>query len=446
MKNINLSNNKFCIDSRDIKKNSIFICLKGKKTNGHNFVKKNIKKNCKFIINKKFKLEKKFNIYKKKLIRTNSPLKTLTLLARLKRKNLKGILFGITGSCGKTTVKEMLHFFLSSYSTTYKSPKSFNNKIGLPLSILNQPTNSSYNFYELGMNRLGEIDFLSKILKPYIGIITNIAPAHIGPLKSLKNIFKAKSEIIKNIDKFGYIILNSDCKYFNKLKKVAIKHKIKIISFGIHNKADIKFKKIVKNKCYIEEDNKIIDFDVKDKSEIFISNILIVFSVLNILKLNKNKILKKISQFSNIKGRGNLIKLKIKNKKIAIVDDSYNSNPLSVKQSINRFSALNITKYKNKYIFLGDMLELGNLSNKFHYDLAKYINQTSVKKVYCVGTKTNITFKNLKFEKRGIYFPNITALDNSLDDLFVDNAIYLFKGSNGTGLNKILSKRIYNVK
>ena len=92
------------------------------------------------------------------------------------------------------------------------------------------------------------------------------------------------------------------------------------------------------------------------------------------------------------------------------------------------------------------MLELGNLSNKFHYDLAKYINQTSVKKVYCVGTKTNITFKNLKFEKRGIYFPNITALDNSLDDLFVDNAIYLFKGSNGTGLNKILSKRIYNVK
>ena len=446
MKNINLSNNKFCIDSRDIGKNSIFVCLKGKKTNGHNFVRQNIKKNCKFIINKKFKLGKKFNIYKKKLIRTNSPLKTLTLLARLKRKKLKGILLGITGSCGKTTVKEMLYFFLSSYSTTYKSPKSFNNKIGLPLSILNQPANSSYNFYELGMNKLGEIDFLSKILKPYIGIITNIAPAHIGPLKSLKNIFKAKSEIIKNIEKFGYIILNADCKYFNELKKVAKKNKIKIVSFGIHNNADIKFKKIIKNRCYIEENNKIINFDVKDKSEIFISNILIVFSVLNILKFNKKKMLKKISKFSNIKGRGNIVKIKIKKKKIAIIDDSYNSNPHSVKQSINRFSTLNITRYKNKYIFLGDMLELGNLSYKFHCDLAKYINQTSVKKVYCVGTKTKLTFKNLKFEKRGIYFPNITSLDKSLDDLFVDNAIYLFKGSNGTGLNKILSKRIYNVK
>ena len=95
-------------------------------------------------------------------------------------------MIGITGSCGKTTVKEMLFFFLSRFANTYKSPKSYNNNIGLPLSILNQPITSKYGVYELGMNKIGEINYLSKILKPQVGIITNIAPAHIGKLKKFK--------------------------------------------------------------------------------------------------------------------------------------------------------------------------------------------------------------------------------------------------------------------
>ena len=115
--------------------------------------------------------------------------------------------------------KRNVIFFLSRFANTYKSPKSYNNNIGLPLSILNQPITSKYGVYELGMNKIGEINYLSKILKPQVGIITNIAPAHIGKLKSLNNIFKAKSELIANIQKGGHIILNSDCKYFEKLKK-----------------------------------------------------------------------------------------------------------------------------------------------------------------------------------------------------------------------------------
>ena len=210
-----INNIKFCIDSRELKRSNTFFCLKGKKTDGHNFVNKNIKKNCKFYVKNKFKLRKENRRFEYKLIRTSSPLKSLNSLARLRRDYLSSLMIGITGSCGKTTVKEMLYFFLSHFANSYKSPKSYNNKIGLPLSILNQPISSKYSVYELGMNKTGEINYLSAILKPQVGIITNIAPAHIGKLKSLNNIFKAKSELIANIQKGGHIILNSDCKSDN---------------------------------------------------------------------------------------------------------------------------------------------------------------------------------------------------------------------------------------
>ena len=196
-----MNNIKFCIDSRELKRSNIFFCLKGKKTDRHNFVNKHIKKNCKFYVKNKFKLSKENRCFEYKLIRTSSPLKSLNSLARLRRDYLSNLIIGITGSCGKTTVKEMLYFFLSQFAYSYKSPKSYNNNIGLPLSILNQPISSKYSVYELGMNKIGEINYLSSILKPQVGIITNIAPAHIGKLKSLNNIFKAKSELIANIQK-----------------------------------------------------------------------------------------------------------------------------------------------------------------------------------------------------------------------------------------------------
>ncbi len=450
MNNINfnkIKNINFCIDSREFKKSNIFFCLKGKNTDGHKFVDKHIKKNCKFYVKNKFKLKKENKKFERKLIRTPSPLKSLNSLARLKRNHLSNLIIGITGSCGKTTVKEMLYFFLSYFAKSYKSPKSYNNNIGLPLSILNQPLTSKYSVYELGMNKMGEIDYLSKLLKPQVGIITNIAPAHIGKLKNLNNIFRAKSELIRNINKGGHIILNSDCIYFKKLKKIAIHNKVKIITFGLEKKkSDYYLLKFVNGYCYIKCKKKIIKFRLKNFSIPHIYNILIVLAVTNLLNLNIKKITKKFNNFKEIKGRGNLVKVKNKNKKFTIIDDSYNSNPLSLKHSIQRLNTMDNNRFKNKVIILGEMLELGKHSKKYHLELSKIINKSNIKKVHCIGNKTKITHENLFQKKRGNFFKNINEFDNNLDKLFVDKYLYLFKGSNGTGLNKILSKRIYNAK
>lgn len=441
-----MNNIKFCIDSRELKRSNIFFCLKGKKTDGHNFVNKHIKKNCKFYVKNKFKLSKENRCFEHKLIRTSSPLKSLNSLARLRRDYLSNLIIGITGSCGKTTVKEMLYFFLSQFAYSYKSPKSYNNNIGLPLSILNQPISSKYSVYELGMNKIGEINYLSSILKPQVGIITNIAPAHIGKLRSLNNIFKAKSELIANIQKGGHIILNSDCKYFNKLKKIAKKNKLKIITFGLEKKSDYYLKEFHNGYCYVKCNKNIVKFRLRNFSTAYIYNILIVLAVISLLNLNVKKIIKKFNNFKEIKGRGNLVKVRNKNKKFMIIDDSYNSNPLSLKHSIQRLNIMDDQKFKNKIIILSEMLELGKHSNKYHLEISRIINKSTIKKVHCIGSKTRITLKNLLKKKRGKFFKNINEFENNLDKLFVDKYLYLFKGSNSTGLNKVLSKRIYNVK
>ena len=213
---------KFYIDSRLVKENSVFLCIKGPNNDGHKYAKLILDRFKRTII-----ICEKNSIYLKKLknsnrvIFCNSTKDFLINLARIKRYLLSSKNFiGITGSSGKTSLKDLLFTVLNKYKKSYKSQKSFNNNIGLPYTLVNQNIKSEFNIYELGMNNFGEIDYLSNILKPNLAIITNIGEAHLGNLGSVKNIAKAKAEIIKNITKKGTIILNNDCKFFDQLKKI----------------------------------------------------------------------------------------------------------------------------------------------------------------------------------------------------------------------------------
>ena len=142
----------------------------------------------------------------------------------------------ITGSSGKTTLKKILGETLKKFTATTFSQKSFNNKYGVPISILNINKNTKFGVFEIGMDKKGEINKLSKIVKPQVGVITNIGHAHIKNFKNIKNIAKKKSEIIDNIQRNGVVILNSDDEFFEYLSNKAKKNNQKIISFGKSNK------------------------------------------------------------------------------------------------------------------------------------------------------------------------------------------------------------------
>jgi murE/murF fusion protein len=243
LKNFNLNN--ICINSKELKKNDIFFAIKGKNNDGYDFIGEVIKKKASLVVT--HKINKRFNL--KKQIKVNDTLIFLTMCSQLLRNNVNSKIIAITGSCGKTTLKDFIGEILSKFYKVYYSPKSFNNKYGVPLSLFNLNPNHKFGIFEIGMDKKGEIDQLSKIVQPDVGIITNINFAHAKNFKNLKGIAEAKSEIINNIKKNGSIILNADDKFFEFHRKLAIKNGLKIISFGIKNKsANIKFLKISKIK------------------------------------------------------------------------------------------------------------------------------------------------------------------------------------------------------
>ena len=424
------------INSKEINQNDIFFAIKGKKHDGRKFTNEAIKRKSSLVITEKVNK----NLPLKKQLIVKDTLNFLTDCALHYRNNINTSIIGITGSCGKTTLKELLGNSISKIATTYFSPKSFNNKYGVPLSILNLKQYKKFGIFEVGMDRKGEIDYLSKILKPNIGIITNISYAHSKNFKNIKGIAEAKSEIINNIKSGGSIILNEDDKFFNFLKTKALKKNLKIFSFSLKNKKSyanlLKVVKINKKfKIYFKVGNKVDFYYSYNKSKNHIQNLLatlIVFSLFfEIKKISKYIFL----NFKFPEGRGDISKLKFKDKIINYVDESYNSNPLSLKIALINFSNLSV-KNNFKHVLLGDMLELGKNSNYHHRSMTKIINKLKIDKVHVYGKYIKKTYEGLKRNKKGLVLNSFYEINKLINKTLSNNDYLMVKGSNSTGLHK----------
>ena len=420
------------INSKNIKKGNLFIAIKGKKKDGHNYVKEALKKGANYcVVAKNVKTLKK-----KKFIRCSNTKVFLNKLAFLKRCLTKAIIIGVTGSSGKTTLKTLLGQTLNNFGSTYFSPKSYNNHYGVPLSLSNIEYNHDYGVFEIGMSKSGEINKLSKLVKPNIGIITNVAQAHIENFKNIKGIAKAKSEIIRNINRGGFIVLNRDDNFFKYFRNISKNKGLKILSFGKSVDSDICLISNNKNILKIKVYNQILFLKIKNNNITNIYNILACIAVVKILKLDLNKV-KKIFQTSlSLSGRGKIHNVKRYKTQFRLIDESYNANPLSVKNAIINLSNMKAKNCK-KYILLGDMLELGNKSDFYHKNLSKIINNTDIDKVFVYGDKILKTYKYTLKKKQG----NILQYKNDFDEIFPEiikrNDYLMIKGSNETGLSKL---------
>ena len=424
------------IDTRLLKKGNLFLTINGKKRNGIEFISKAIKKGAKCIISKK-----KIKKFKNKSIRVTDEIKFLNAFAFKKRDKTKAKIIAITGSAGKTSLKNLIQDLLQNFSNTFCSPKSYNNHLGVPLSLSQLNTSHEFGVFEVGMSKPGEINKLSKMIRPHIGIITNIGEAHIENFKNLKGIADAKGELINNISKNGTIILNRDDKFFNYLKRKAIIKNLKIISFGKDKKSDVCLYNLAKNKfgykLIIKIKEKFLKFEVKNLN---IYNVLSSITLLEVLNLNFDKILKYYKTYQPSDGRGKIHSINRYNRNFKLIDESYNANPLSVKSAIQNFDSIKKDNFK-KYLILGDMLELGKRSEILHKDMSKVINNSDIDKVFIKGEKTLETYKKIKKQKRGNIFQIEEDIDFTLNNIIANNDYLMIKGSNATGLN-ILSKKI----
>jgi len=428
------------INSKNVKKENLFVAIKGKNYDGHIFVKEALKKKANYCV-----VQKKINkINKKKLIKYPNTLNFLNKLAVLKRSYTNTKVIAVTGSSGKTTLKTLLGKILNEYGKTFFSQKSYNNHIGVPLSLCNLEHDHKYGIFEIGMSNAGEIRKLSSLVKPNIAIITNIGEAHIENFDNPNGIAKAKSEIIENIHKGGYLILNRDDRYFNYFSKLAKKRKINILSFGKSNKSNAR---LIENKFY--KDYNRLHFRVLDKNiyvkikkfnPLIIFNALFALLTLYVLKLDLTKIINFPNHFQLVEGRGKTHFISRYKKNFHFIDESYNANPSSVKNAINNFS--NIKKsHKKKFLLLGDMLELGKKSDNYHKNLAHLINRSDIDKLFVYGEYAFKTYQKTYKAKQGNILQNLNDFDEIFSDIINKDDYLMIKGSNATGLNK-LSKLI----
>jgi murE/murF fusion protein len=430
---------KVRINSKEVNKNDIFFAIKGKKNDGNKYIGEAFKNKASLVVVNK--VQNKFN--SKRQIKVRNTLKFMTEISKIFRQNIDTNIIAITGSCGKTTLKELLGNVLGKISSVSISPKSYNNKFGVPLSLLNLKHSDEFGVLEVGMDKKGEIDNLTNIIKPNVGLITNINYAHAKNFKNIKQIALAKAEIIKNILPNGFVVLNADDSFFKLHKKIAENNNINVISFGIKTKkANVKLFNIKKVKkafrIKVKLNDKFKYFIISNNFQSNIYNILSALSVISIykdvLKLNEKIFL----DFRSPAGRGDHSTIKIGNKKINLIDESYNSNPLSLKSALKNYDNIDTKKYR-KYLLLGDMMELGSHSKKLHQSIVPLINETNIDKVFVMGKMVREIFDNIVKVKRGRILENKSGIFELIKKDFNNNDYLMIKASNATGFNSIVN-------
>lgn len=402
---------KLCVDSRKIEQNDIFVAIKGENVDGNNYIEDIIDISSLIITTKNIKYSSKTPI-----IKVKNAYKAITKIGKYNRtKHINKPLIAITGSVGKTTTKELISQILNTEYNVLKTEGNKNNELGVPLMLSQINDNHEIIVLELGMNHRNEIKRLTKICKPDIAIITNIGTAHIGNLKSQKNILKAKLEIITKM-KNKTLIINGNDKFLKTIKKIKnlkiIKTK-KINDVIINNK--LNFKVNINKKSYQ------ISYPTPNKC--LIDNINIAIETAKLYNIKPENIINTINNFKQVKNRSNIINL---NNNITLIDDTYNASLESIKGSLE---LLKTTKNK-KLLILGDVLELGKKTKEIHKQI-----ETEIEKVKNIKTIT--VGENTKIIKQGKHFNNNQEIINYLEQKELKNITILIKGSRRMHLEEI---------
>ncbi len=423
------------IDSRTIRERDVFVAIKGENFDGHEFVKECLEKGVRtFIVKKDFfnKSKKLFGEIKCNVIEVKDTVKALSSIALKYREEIVSDknTIGVTGSSGKTTTKYFISQVLSYKYNVISSPKSYNNHIGVPLSMLMIEDNTEFAVIEMGMNHKGEISKLSKIVKPNLAVVTNIGYAHIGLLKSQANIASAKSEIIDGMKKGDVLLLRKNIAFENIFTKKALKAGINVEYF---DPSEIKvLENLGLDGFVVEYKGCVFNFPVIGVQNI--DNLACALKVAEMYGIKPSSLEDIISNLKTPEMRNNIFR-----GKFVLIDDSYNANPDSMKKAIDTLSTIR-TKGK-KIVVLGDMLELGEFSEELHLEVVKYLAQANIDYIILYGEEFSKEFdyliKSGRDKDKTFITSAIVEIGEILNYIISEGDIVLVKASRGMRLNEV---------
>ena len=385
------SNNlfEFSTDTRTIKAGDIYIPLKGESFDGSNFIEKAIDSGA-----KGYFTSDKTKIYNKAafILYVEDTKEAYLQLANFYKNKIKPYTIAITGSSGKTTVKEMMYSVFKNAGTTVKSVLNHNNEIGLCQTLSSLENDTKYLIVEMGMRGLGEIELLSKYAQPDIAVIVNVGSAHIGRLGSLLNIAKAKFEITKYLNPKGILISHK-----NELIEQINDKTHQTIYFSLEDK-NLEIKEMTSKSCRFEYKNQ--EYKLNVGGEHNIQNALSVIETGLFAGLTSDIIAKGLEEFAPIEKRWDIKEVK----GFKIINDSYNSNPESVKAALKTFLLYTETP---KSVVLGDIGELGLNEEEYHNETGKFLEQFECDYVLTIGELA----KHINpINKKTFHFDNKTDL------------------------------------
>ena len=429
----NLILEDFSKDTRTIKKDDIYIGIKGENFDGNTLWKEALDKGAKGCIIQGVEFDEGAisNFKDKIIIKVENSLEYLYKLAEYKRSLYEIPVIAITGSVGKTSTKDVISSVVSMKYKTLKTEGNNNNNIGLPMTILRLKDHEAA-VLEMGMNHLGEISLLSRIAKPTLAVITNIGTAHIGNLGSRENILKAKLEILDGMaDK--KIVINNDNDLLHEW--YCNSNQCKIYTYGIENESEFTAEEIKLKEFGSEFTYKDETINVPVGGIHFIYNSLSAIAVGNVLGISNEKIKQGIEAFELTKKRMDIIE----KRGAMIINDSYNASFESMKASLTYLA--NINK-KRKIAVLGDMLELGEFSKELHEKVGEEVAYNKINILIVCGE--NAKYIAQKAEANGMdqkniyYLENIQKVAELLKEILNSDDAILVKASNGMQFYKII--------
>lgn len=421
----NVQVNGISTDTRTIKGGELFVALSGPNFDGHDFINTAIEKGAVACL-----VEHEIDVANNSVI-TKDTLHALGLLAKAWRQRFKQPVIAITGSNGKTTVKEMIASIVNQQQSVMATHGNLNNDIGVPLTLFRLNKNYDAAVIEMGANHSGEIKYLTNIALPDVAVITNVGAAHLEGFGSIENTAKAKGEIFQGLSKSGIAIINSDDPFFEYFKDLTTKYNV--ISFGIKNKADVmsEWKSDVAGST-LNVSTPIGDCKIKLKllGRHNVMNALAAIAASVAAELSLEQIIKGLEDLEPVNGR---LQIKPGLNNSRVIDDTYNANPTSLHAALNV-----LHDYPGRrFLALGDMGELGENSDELHIDAGIYAKETGVDSLYSFGKSAAKAAK--EFGGNGFCYDKHEDMIDALREELSQDVTLLVKGSRSMHMENIVN-------
>lgn len=428
------------IDSRSLSPGDLFVALKGPKYDAHEFATTAIAKGAAAAM-----VAKSMTGAAKPLLVVADTQAGLEDLGRAARARTAAKVIGVTGSVGKTGTKEALRHALERQGATHASAGSFNNQWGVPLSLARMPRETVYGVFEIGMNHPGEIDALTRLVRPDVAVITTVEPAHLGFFPSVEAIADAKAEIFNGMDARGSAVLNRDNPHFDRLVARAKTAGVgRVVDFGAHADAAVHL-----IDCHLHASasavtasvlGEIVDYCLALPGRHWVMNSLAVLAAVHAAGGDIGTAAAAMATLEPMAGRGLRRKIVAAGSEALLIDESYNASPASMRAAIAVLGAARPESGGRRIAVLGDMLELGTDAARLHAELADPLRDANVDLVFTVGEAMRALYDALPARRRGAHATTAAAMADAIVNRLKTGDVVMVKGSYGSRMRDVIAR------